>query len=156
MILVLFAVFICLTLVGVVIIGTNIVSNKKTTNPPFDYEIPDYIRRRITRYLFFETDFEETPYFIISSRMKLNPAYTLDYFDPKTKMRLRVSRVSCYSDLSGITNYQGFLFSLMYKNKVLKNYTTIEDFIYDYKTNPLIVKQSKILDKLKDLEKDFI
>lgn len=138
-----------------IVVGTAIkVLNKKTTNPPFDYEIPDYIKRRITRYLFFETDFEETPYFILS-RMKLNPAYTLDYFDSKTKMRLRVSKVSCYSDLSGITNYQGFLFSLLYKNKVLKNYTTIEDFIHDYKTNPLIVKQSKILEKLKDLEKDF-
>lgn len=151
-----FGIFIFAILIFLIlIVGVAIkVLNEKSTNPPFDYEIPDYIRKRITRYLFFETDFEKTPYFILS-RMKLNPAYTLDYFDPKTKMRLRVSRVSCYSDLSGITNYQGFLFSLMYKNKVLKNYTTIEDFIYDYKTNLLIVKQSKILEKLKNLEKDF-
>lgn len=153
MILGFFAVAILMFLTIVVGIAIKVL-NKKPTNPPFDYEIPDYIKRRITRYLFFETDFEETPYFILS-RMKLNPAYTLDYFDSKTKMRLRVSRVSCYSDLSGITNYQGFLFSLIYKNKVLKNYTKIEDFIYDYKTNPLILKQSKILEKLKDLEKDF-
>ena len=137
------------------VIFTIKVLNEKTKNPPFDYEISDCARRYITRHLrFFRTNFEETPDFLLS-RMKLNPTYTLDYFDRKTKMRLRVSRVSCYSDLNGITNYQGFLFSLIYKKKVLKNYIKLEDFIDDYMNNPLIVKQSKISEKLNAIERDF-
>lgn len=69
---------------------------------------------------------------------------------------LKVSKVSCYSDMSGITNYQGYLYSIVKDYVVLKQYTSLDECMRDYQQNYcLFVKKGKIADRLKSLQEDF-
>lgn len=128
--------------------------------PPFDPEIQEHQRYRIDRLLsVYETGFKLTPSYALH-HMPLykdsDEKYVMEFYS-NDHFRLKVYKVSCYSDISGVTNYRGFIYSLMYKKTVLKNYFEIHEFINDYKKNfSYFVKQRKIIARMKELEKDFV
>lgn len=134
--------------------------NDTVKEPPFNPEIQEHQRYRIERLLgVYETGFKLTPSYALhhmplykeSDERYVMEFYTNDHF------RLKVYKVSCYSDVSGITNYRGLLYSLMYKKTVLKNYTEIHEFIRDYKNNfSYYDKIRKIMVRKKELESDFV
>ena len=69
---------------------------------------------------------------------------------------LKVSKVSCYSDKTGIKNHQGYLYSIIKDYVVLKNYISLDECMRDYQQNYcLFVKKGKIADRLKSLQEDF-
>ena len=71
-------------------------------------------------------------------------------------MILKVSKVSCYSDITGIKNHQGYLYSIIKDYVVLKNYISLDECMRDYQQNYcLFVKKGKIADRLKSLQEDF-
>lgn len=71
-------------------------------------------------------------------------------------MILKVSKVSCYSDITGIKNHQGYLYSIIKDYVVLKNYISLDECMRDYKQNYcLFVKKGKIANRLKSLQEDF-
>lgn len=80
----------------------------------------------------------------------------IEFIDTKNVVILKVSKVSCYSDITGITNHQGYLYSIIKDYVVLKNYTSLDECIRDYQHNYcLFVKKGKIADRLKSLQEDF-
>ena len=69
---------------------------------------------------------------------------------------LKVSKVSCYSDITGIKNHQGYLYSIIKNYVVLNNYISLDECMRDYQQNYcLYVKKGKIADRLKSLQEDF-
>ena len=83
-------------------------------------------------------------------------ANSIEFIDTKNVVILKVSKVSCYSDITGIKNYQGYLYSIIKDYVVLKNYTSLDECIRDYQQNYcLFVKKGKIADRLKSLQEDF-
>lgn len=80
----------------------------------------------------------------------------IEFIDTKNVVILKVSKVSCYSDITGIKNYQGYLYSIIKDYVVLKNYTSLDECIRDYQQNfCLFVKRGKMADRLKRLQEDF-
>jgi len=80
----------------------------------------------------------------------------IEFIDTKNVVILKVSKVSCYSDITGIKNHQGYLYSIVKDYVVLKNYTSLDECIRDYQQNYcLFVKKIKIADRLKSLQEDF-
>lgn len=134
--------------------------NETITEPPFNPEIQEDQREYVSKLLrVYETGFKLTPSYALhhmplykdSDERYVMEFYTTDHF------RLKVYNVSCYSDVSGITNYRGLIYSLMYKKTVLKNYTEIHEFIKDYKKNfSYFEKIRKIIVRKKALESDFV
>lgn len=134
--------------------------NETLKEPPFNPEIQEHQRYRIEKLLVvYETGFHLTPSYALH-HMPLykdsDEKYVMEFYS-NDHFRLKVYKVSCYSDISGVTNYRGFIYSLMYKKTVLKNYFEIHEFIKDYKNNfSYFVKQQKIIARMKELEKDFV
>ena len=80
----------------------------------------------------------------------------IEFIDTKNVVILKVSKVSCYSDITGIKNYQGYLYSIIKDYVVLKNYISLDECMRDYQQNYcLFVKKIKIADRLKSLQEDF-
>lgn len=80
----------------------------------------------------------------------------IEFIDTKNVVILKVSKVSCYSDITGIKNHQGYLYSIIKDYVVLKNYTSLDECMRDYQQNYcLFVKKIKIADRLKSLQEDF-
>lgn len=80
----------------------------------------------------------------------------IEFIDTKNVVILKVSKVSCYSDITGIKNHQGYLYSIIKDYVVLKSYTSLDECIRDYQQNYcLFVKKGKIADRLKSLQEDF-
>ena len=80
----------------------------------------------------------------------------IEFIDTKNVVILKVSKVSCYSDITGIKNYQGYLYSIIKDYVVLKNYTSLDECMRDYQQNYcLFVKKGKIADRLRSLQEDF-
>ena len=80
----------------------------------------------------------------------------IEFIDTKNVVILKVSKVSCYSDITGIKNYQGYLYSIIKDYVVLKNYISLDECMRDYQQNYcLFVKKGKIADRLKSLQEDF-
>ena len=82
----------------------------------------------------------------------------------KEKYYIKVEPVSNYSDISGITDYTGFIFKLCKDFYVYRIYTNVFDLIRDFDTfhditaidqYELSVKQLKMEDKLNEIKKDF-
>lgn len=159
---------IILGIIGILIIATigviGVISwfgfNETLKEPPFNPEIQEHQRNYVTKILLdYETGFHLTPIYALH-HMPLykdsDEKYVMEFYSNE-HFRLKVYKVSCYSDISGVTNYRGFIYSLMYKNTVLKNYFEIHDFIRDYKNNfSYFVKQRKIIARMKELENDFV
>lgn len=134
--------------------------NDTVKEPPFNPELQEHQREYVSKLLrVYDTGFKLTPSYALhhmplykeSDERYVMEFYTNDHF------RLKVYKVSCYSDVSGITNYRGLLYSLMYKKTVLKNYTEIHEFIRDYKNNfSYYDKIRKIMVRKKELESDFV
>lgn len=128
--------------------------------PPFNSEIQDQEREYVVKNLRAnETGFQLTPSYALH-HMPLykdsDEKYVMEFYS-NDHFRLKVYKVSCYSDISGVTNYRGFIYSLMYKKTILKNYFEIHDFIRDYKNNfSYFVKKRIIIVRMKELEKDFV
>jgi hypothetical protein len=146
--------------IGVITLFAITMFTETLKEPPFDPEIQEHQRYRIDRLLsVYETGFKLTPSYALH-HMPLykdsDEKYVMEFYS-NDHFRLKVYKVSCYSDVSGVTNYRGFIYSLMYKKTVLKNYFEIHDFIRDYKNNfSYFVKQRKIIARMKELEKDFV
>ena len=152
-------IFVLATISGMVWIGME--TFKETLKePPFNPEIQEHQREYVTKILrVYETGFILVPHYALQ-HMPLykdsDEKYVMEFFS-NDHFRLKVYKVSSYSDISGVTNFRGFIYSLMYKKTVLKNYFEIHDFIKDYKQNfSYFVKQRIIIARKKDLEKDFI
>ena len=80
----------------------------------------------------------------------------IEFIDTKNVVILKVSNVSCYSDITGIKNHQGYLYSIIKDYVVLKSYTSLDECMRDYQQNYcLFVKKIKIADRLKSLQEDF-
>ena len=80
----------------------------------------------------------------------------IEFIDTNNNMILKVSKVSCYSDITGIKNHQGYLYSIIKDYVVLKSYTSLDECMRDYQQNYcLFVKKIKIADRLKSLQEDF-
>lgn len=80
----------------------------------------------------------------------------IEFIDTKNVVILKVSKVSCYSDITGIKNHQGYLYSIVKDYVVLKNYISLDECIRDYQQNYcLFVKKGKIADRLRSLQEDF-
>ena len=128
--------------------------------PPFNSEIQDQEREYVVKNLRAnETGFQLTPSYALH-HMPLykdsDEKYVIEFYS-NDHFRLKVHKVQNDSDNSGVTNYSGFIYSLMYKKTVLKNYFELDDFIKDYKQNfSYFVKQRTIIARLKNLEKDFV
>ena len=82
-------------------------------------------------------------------------ANEIEFIDNTNNMILKISKVSCYSDMN-VKNYQGYLYSIIKDYVVLKNYTSLDECIRDYQQNYcLFEKKNKIADRLKSLQEDF-
>ena len=80
----------------------------------------------------------------------------IEFIDTKNVVILKVSKVSCYSDITGIKNHQGYLYSIIKDYVVLKSYTSLDECMRDYQQNYcLFVKKGKIADRLRSLQEDF-
>ena len=80
----------------------------------------------------------------------------IEFIDTKNVVILKVSNVSCYSDITGIKNHQGYLYSIIKDYVVLKSYTSLDECMRDYQQNYcLFVKKGKIADRLRSLQEDF-
>ena len=98
----------------------------------------------------YKTSFTYYPEFSAQNEIK--------FIDHKNNgLILKVSKVSCYSDMNGITNYKGYLYSFLKDDYlVLKQYTSLDECMRDYQQNYcLFVKKGKIADRLKSLQEDF-
>ena len=128
--------------------------------PTFNPELQEHQREYVSKLLrVYETGFKLTPSYALH-HMPLykdsDERYVMEFYNTD-HFRLKVYKVSCYSDISGITNHRGLLYSLMYKKTVLKNYTEIHEFISDYKRNfSYFDKIRKIVVRKKALESDFV
>jgi hypothetical protein len=158
-----FFVFIGITFIlsGIALSIIKIMDKVENAKPKFNPEIEYHQRMHITKMLqWHETGFIPTPDYMLDNLDLYDDydgRYNIEFIDNSTKLRLKVYKVSNYSDITGIKNYRGFLFSLMEYATVIKNYTELHEFIDDYKSNiPLLLKQQKIQKSLQDLEKDFI
>lgn len=146
---------------GIALSIIKIMDKVENDEPKFNPEIEYHQRMHITKMLqWHETGFIPTPDYMLDNLDLYDDydgRYNIEFIDNSTKLRLKVYKVSNYSDITGIKNYRGFLFSLMEYATVIKNYTELHEFIDDYKSNiPLLLKQQKIQKSLQDLEKDFI
>lgn len=134
--------------------------NETLKEPPFNPEIQQHQREYVEKKLQYETKFKVTPSYALH-HMPLykcsDEKYVMEFYNDTDHFRLKVYKVSCYSDINGVTNYRGFIYSLMYKRTVLKNYFELNEFIKDYKKNlSYFIKQRKIIARMKELEKDFV
>lgn len=159
---------ILLGVIGMLIVGTigcivligMITFNETLKEPPFNPELQEHQKEYVTELLrVYDTGFKLTPSYAVH-HMPLykgsDEKYVMEFYSD-AHFRLKVYKVSCYSDISGVTNYRGLLYSLMYKKTVLKNYTEIHEFIRDYKNNfSYYEKIRKIMVRKKELEKDFV
>lgn len=128
--------------------------------PPFNPELQEHQREYVSKLLrVYDTGFKLTPSYALHHMpfyKDSDERYVMEFYND-AHFRLKVYKVSCYSDMSGVTNYRGLLYSLMYKKTVLKNYTEIHEFIRDYKNNfSYYDKIRKIMVRKKELESDFV
>lgn len=116
---------------------------------PYDNTIyPDQAVEIAKKLAAYKTNFTHFP-----EQMATNE---IEFIDTKNVVILKVSKVSCYSDITGIKNHQGYLYSIVKDYVVLKNYTSLDECIRDYQQNYcLFVKKIKIADRLKSLQEDF-
>lgn len=153
-------IFIIATIGGIALFGIKMFK-ETLKEPSFNPEIQEHQREYVTKILqAYETGFKLTPSFALH-HMPLykdsDEKYVMEFYNDTVHFRLKVYKVSCYSDISGVTNYRGFIYSLMYKKTILKNYFEIHEFINDYEKNlSYFVKQRKIIARKIDLEKDFV
>lgn len=157
-----FFVFIGATFIlsGIALSIIKILDKIETPKPKFNPEIENHERLYIRKMLeWYETGFIPTPDYMLDNLDLYDDydgRYNVEFIDDSTNLRLKVYKVSNYSDITGIENYRGFLFSLMEYATVIKNYTNLQEFIDDYKSNiPLLLKQRKIQKSLQELQKDF-
>ena len=155
--------FLALTFWGIVIYASIIAikeklkvndSNKVTSDIDRDKHYDTIIFPRQTVEIINKISEYKTNFTYYTSITAANEIEFIDHTN--NNLILKVSKVSCYSDISGIKNYQGYLYSIVKDYLVLKNYTSLDECISDYQQNYcLIVKKGKISDRLKSLQEDF-
>lgn len=134
-------------------LALNGVMNKGTYGldkvKPYDITIyPDQSVEIAKKLAAYKTNFTRYP--------EQTATNEIEFIDTKNVVILKVSKVSCYSDITGIKNYQGYLYSIIKDYVVHKNYTSLDECIRDYQQNYcLYVKKGKIADRLKSLQEDF-
>ncbi len=140
----------------VIIIAAILAMNKemkdidRNSGKYYDTKIySDQILEIVRKLAAYKTNFTYYP--------KQIAANEIEFIDQtNNNLILKVSKVSCYSDVTGIKNHQGYLYSIIKDYVVLKNYISLDECMRDYQQNYcLIVKKSKIADRLKSLQEDF-
>lgn len=118
---------------------------------PYDTTIyPDQAVEIVKQIAAYKTNFK---YHQSSDSRAVNE---IEFIDTKNVVILKVSKVSCYSDITGIKNHQGYLYSIIKDYVVLKNYISLDECMRDYQQNYcLFVKKGKIADRLRSLQEDF-
>ena len=126
--------------------------NDRITVKPYDTTIYPTQSVEIAKQIAaYKTNFT---YYQNPSQKALNEIEFID--NTNNNLILKVSKVSCYSDMTGIKNYQGYLYSIVKDYVVLKNYISLDECMRDYQQNYcLFVKKGKIADRLKSLQEDF-
>ena len=116
---------------------------------PYDTTIyPDQAGEIAKKLAAYKTNFTRFP--------EQTATNEIEFIDTKNVVILKVSKVSCYSDITGIKNHQGYLYSIIKDYVVLKSYTSLDECMRDYQQNYcLFVKKIKIADRLKSLQEDF-
>lgn len=124
--------------------------NDKNTVKPYDTTIyPSQTVEIVKNLAAYKTKFSRYPAQTASNEIEF-----IDYTN--NNLILKVSKVSCYSDMTGIKNYQGYLYSIVKDHTILKNYISLDECMRDYQQNYcLFVKKGKIADRLKSLQEDF-
>lgn len=126
--------------------GTGIIAKDKHYDTIFHLEQIHKIVRTLAAY---KTNFTYYPTKTASNEIEFKD-------QTNNNLILKVSKVSCYSDITGIKNHQGYLYSIIKDYVVLKNYISLDECMRDYQQNYcLIVKKGKISDRLKSLQEDF-
>ena len=122
----------------------------RNSGKPYDTTIyPSQSVEIIKKLAAYKTNFTRYPTQTASNEIEF-----IDYTN--NNLILKVSKVSCYSDMTGIKNYQGYLYSIVKDHTILKNYISLDECMRDYQQNYcLFVKKSKIADRLKSLQEDF-
>ena len=129
--------------------GMMKVSNRYTVKPYDTTIYPNQAVEIAKKIAAYKTNFT----FYTSCRV----SNSIEFVDQTNNdMILKVSKVSCYSDITGIKNHQGYLYSIIKDYVVLKNYISLDECMRDYQQNYcLFVKKGKIADRLKSLQEDF-
>ena len=114
---IMFVMWFIFTIGGIALFGFK----ETIKEPPFNPEIQDQERDYVAKILRAnETKFFLTPSYALH-HMPLyrdsDEKYVIEFYS-NDHFRLKVYKVSCYSDDSGVTNYSGFIYSLMYKKTV--------------------------------------
>lgn len=123
--------------------------NDRTSVKPYDTTIYPSQSVEIAKQLAaYKTNFTRFP--------EQTATNEIEFIDTNNNLILKVSKVSCYSDITGIKNHQGYLYSIIKDYVVLKNYISLDECMRDYQQNYcLFVKKGKIADRLKSLQEDF-
>ena len=128
--------------------GMMKVTNRNTVKPYDNTIYPDQAVEIAKKLAAYKTNFTRFP--------EQTATNEIEFIDTKNVVILKVSNVSCYSDITGIKNHQGYLYSIIKDYVVLKNYTSLDECIRDYQQNYcLFVKKGKIADRLRSLQEDF-
>ena len=142
---------IVIIIAGILALNGMMKDNKGTSDrKPYDTTIhSDQILEIVRKLSAYKTNFTYYPTQTAANAIEFKE-------QTKNNLILKVSKVSCYSDITGIKNHQGYLYSIIKDYVVLKNYISLDECMRDYQQNYcLFVKKGKIADRLKSLQEDF-
>ncbi len=130
---------------------------KRNPKPKLTPEIVKNFKEQLSKLdgVYLGTDYDPDDYNICEGLL---------FFSLYEKFYIDVEPVSNYSDISGIKDYNGWVFKLCKGAYVYRIYTNISDVIREYDTfhditaiDPydLEIKQHKLEDKLNQIQQDF-
>lgn len=130
---------------------------KRIQKPKLTPEIVKNFKEQLSKLdgVYLGTDYDPDDYNICEGLL---------FFSLYEKFYIDVEPVSNYSDISGIKDYNGWVFKLCKGAYVYRIYTNISDVIREYDTfhditaiDPydLEIKQHKLEDKLNQIQQDF-
>lgn len=129
----------------------------KIEKPKLTPEIAHYFKKQLSKLegVYMATDYDPDDYNICEGLL---------FFSLYEKFYIDVEPVSNYSDISGIKDYNGWIFKLCKGAYVYRIYTNISDVIRNFDTfhditafDPyeLEIKKRKLEDKLNEIQEDF-
>lgn len=130
---------------------------RKTEKPKLTPEIVKNFKEQLSTLdgVYLGTDYDPDDYNICEGLL---------FFSLYEKFYIDVEPVSNYSDISGVTDFTGWIFKLCKGAYVYRTYTNVSDLIRDYDTfhdltaiDPyeLKIKQLKMEDMLNEIQLDF-
>ncbi|MBO7692297.1 MAG: hypothetical protein J6T10_06640 [Methanobrevibacter sp.] len=122
-------------------------------DPVFTDDELDVIHDTIEKH----TSFGEMPLFMYS-RTKLPRELQMLFASKPLESRLKVKKVQHYSNDNGITDFEGIVYELWYKDDLIHTFIRMSDFIQSVRTNEdikLSKKEAFIKKRKAEIEKDF-